>query len=152
MEKLISTDHNFSIDFKKLNLPVMIVLSIITLGAYIGVWFLRNRQSIQNSHYKTGIHFGLWRVFTLGSFIFLFIHFFGNLVLSDYGLANIESYEIIFNFFFIGFLYYSIFRLRESFEEEADVILNKYLLFFLHVFYIQYKMNQLQDSQTNVKG
>ncbi|RTQ94047.1 DUF4234 domain-containing protein [Lysinibacillus telephonicus] len=151
MEKLIRNENSFSIDFKKLNLLVMIVLSFITLGAYIGVWFLRNRHSIENFNYKTGIHFGLWRLFTIISFIFLFIQIFGNFVLSDYGIANLESYEIIFNFFFIGLLYYSIFRLREILEQEVDVPLKNYLLFIFHVFYIQYKMNQIQTLQLKVK-
>lgn len=142
VENLISNKNDFRIDFKKLNLLVMIVLSFITLGAYIGVWFLRKRHSIQNFTYKMGIHFGLWRLFTAISFIFLIIHFFGGLVLSDYGISNIKSYEIIFNFLFIGLLYYSIFRLKKGLEKELDYALNPYLLFFFHIFYIQYKVNQ----------
>lgn len=146
MNKSFINEEHFNVDFKKLNLLVMIVLSFITLGAYIGIWFLRNRDSVQSFAYKPSIHFGLWRWFTVISFFFLFIRFFGNLAISDYGLANLESYEVIFNFCFIGLLYYSIFRLSESLEEETDLVLNKYLLFFFHVFYIQFKLNQAHST------
>lgn len=146
MEKVISNHNHLSIDFRKFNLFVLIVLSFITLGAYIGVWFLRSRDSINNFAYKPHIHFGLWRLFTVVSFVFLFIQWFGNMVLSDYGIANLQSYEVIFNFCFIGLLYYSIFRLKESFEEEYDLHLNKYLLFIFHIFYIQFKLNQVHST------
>ncbi len=146
MEKLISNDNHLSIDFKKFNLFILILLSFITLGAYIGVWFLRNKDRIKNFACKPNIHFGLWRLFTVVSFVFLFIQWFGNMVLSDYGIANLESYEVIFNYCFIGLLYYSIFRLKESFEEEHDLQLNKYLLFIFHIFYIQFKLNQIHST------
>jgi len=146
MEKLISNENHLSIDFRKFNLSVLILLSFITLGAYIGVWFLRSRNSMDNFADRPKIHFGLWRLFTILSFIFLFIQLFGSMVLSDYGILNLQSYEVLFNFCFIGLLYYSIFRLRESFDEEYDLHLNKYLLFMFHIFYIQFKLNQVHSA------
>nr|WP_220095936.1 hypothetical protein [Ureibacillus sinduriensis] len=107
---------------------------------------MRSRNSIESFNHKPNIHFGLWRLFTVVSFVFLFIQWFGNWVLSDYGIANLKSYEVIFNFSFIGLLYYSIFRLKESFEDQYDLHLNKYLLFIFHIFYIQFKLNQVPST------
>ncbi|MEO4054205.1 hypothetical protein [Solibacillus sp. CAU 1738] len=144
MELLINAQKEERSHFKKSNLFLLFVLSFITFGAYIGIWFLKNKNTMQNMSSKTTIHFGLWKWFTIVSFLFLFIHFFGEMVFSDYGMANIKSYEIIFSFFFVGLLYYSIFRLREFFEVTYAIELNKYLIFFLHIFYIQYKINETQ--------
>lgn len=146
VELLINVQKEESGSFKKSNLLLLFVLLFITLGAYIGVWFMKNKNSFQNMSCKTSIHFGIWKWFTIISFLFLFIHFFGEIVLSDYGMANIKSYEIIFSFFFVGLLYYSIFRLREFFEVTYSIELNKYILFFLHIFYIQYKIKEIQAN------
>ena len=143
MEKLISNEH-IQLDFRKTNLMLMILWSFLTLGAYIGVWFLKQRDTIQQFPAKLGIHFGLWRFFTITSFVFLLLKIFGGIILSEYGIDNIQSYETIFNFFFIGLLYYSIFRLKEGLEDEYGISLNFYLLVFFHIFYIQYKLNQSQ--------
>ena len=111
----------------------------------IGVWFLKNKKNILNVSAKHGIHFGLWTFFTVISFIFLFISLFGSIVLSDYGEEIINSYEMIFNHLFIGLHYYSIFRMKEMIEEHFDMDINVYFLFFFHIFYIQYKINQNQQ-------
>jgi len=149
MEKLINS-HQEGTDFRRVNLVLVILFSFITLGAYIGVWFLRHRDRIQRFSNKVEIHFGLWKVFTIVSFIFLFIKLFGSVVLSEYGVVNIQSYETIFNFFFIGLLYYSIFRFKDSLEDECDLYLNKYLLFIFHIFYIQYKLNQVHSTSKHI--
>ena len=144
MEKIIKIEES-SFDYKKLNVLWMILLTFFTLGAYIGVWFIKNKKNIENTAVKHGIHFGLWTFFTVISFIFLFISLFGSIVLSDYGEEIINSYEMIFNHLFIGLHYYSIFRMKEMIEEHFDMDINVYFLFFFHIFYIQYKINQNQQ-------
>ena len=69
--------------------------------------------------------------------------------LSDYGKEIINSYETIFNYLFVGLHYYSIFRIKEIMEEYFDMELNIFLLFFFHIFYIQYKINQNQQTHSN---
>lgn len=144
MEKLMKIEES-SFDFKKLNLLWMILLTFFTLGAYIGIWFIKNKKNIVNMSAKHGIHFGIWTLFTVISFSFLFISLFGGVVLSDYGEEIINSYETIFNYLFIGLHYYSIFRMKAMMEEYFDMEMNVYFLFFFHIFYIQYKINQNQQ-------
>ena len=144
MERLITTEE-ISFDFKKLNVLWMILVTFFTVGAYIGVWFIRNKKNIESITVKHGIHFGLWTFFTVLSFIFLFISLFGGVVLSDYGEEMITSYETIFNYLFIGLHYYSIFRIKAMLEDHFDMDINVYFLFFLHIFYIQYKINKNRE-------
>jgi len=141
MGKLMNIGES-SFDFKKLNLLWMILLTFFTLGAYIGIWFIKNKKNIVNMSAKHGIQFGIWILFTVISFSFLFISLFGGVVLSDYGEEIINSYETIFNYLFVGLHYYSIFRMKEMMEEYLDMDMNVYFLFFFHIFYIQYKINQ----------
>ncbi len=145
MEKLLKIEES-SFDFKKLNLLWMILLTFFTLGAYIGIWFIKNKKNIVNMSTKHGIHFGIWTLFTVISFSFLFISLFGGVVLSDYGEEIISSYETIFNYLFIGLHYYSVFRMKEMLEEHFDIDMSIYFLFFFHIFYIQHKINQNQQS------
>ena len=39
--------------------------------------------------------------------------------------------------------------MKEMMEEYFDVELNIYFLFFFHIFYIQYKINQNQQTHSN---
>lgn len=144
MEKLMKIGES-SFDFKKLNLLWMILLTFFTLGAYIGVWFIKNKKNIVNMSAKHGIQFGIWIIFTVISFSFLFITLFGGIVLSNYGEEIINSYKTIFNYLFIGLHYYSIFRMKAMMEEYFDMEMNVYFLFFFHIFYIQHKINQNQQ-------
>jgi len=151
MEKLIKAKtftENHSL--KKSNMFLLVFLSIITLGAYIGLWFLRQREDINRLSGKNGIHFGLWRLFVFLSFAFLFIRLFGAMILSDYGMAYMLSFDTLFSYLFIALLYYSIFRLKDVLEVEEGLELNKYLLFFLHIFYIQFKINGAQSKTVDL--
>lgn len=127
---------------KHVNIIVMVLLAFVTMGSYIGIWVLKRRQDIQNLTSKSSINYSWWRFFTIGLFVFLFLRIFGSIYITEFGMAFIESMDIIFSFFFVGLLYYSIFRIKELLEEKEMIDLNNYLLFFFHIFYIQYKVNR----------
>lgn len=143
MDKLIKKQNSKpNSPFKKSYVLLMIVWSILTMGAYIGLWFVQRRKDIERIEGDHHVAFGLWKAFTVVSFIFLFIQLFGGMILSDVGLLTIDSFDMMFSFLFIGLLYYSIFRVREVLEDHLGLELNPYALFFLHIFYIQYKANK----------
>lgn len=149
MDQLIGKQKSKStLPFKKSYVLLMITWSIITMGAYIGVWFVQRRKDIERIEGNHHVAFGLWKAFTVISFIFLFIQLFGGMILSDVGLVTIDSFDMMFSFFFIGLLYYSIFRVREVLENHLDMELHPVALFFLHIFYIQYKANKISASTT----
>jgi hypothetical protein len=143
MDKLIKKQKpKPSRAFKKSYVALMIVWSILTMGAYIGVWFIQRHKDIERMEGNHHVAFGLWKVFTVLSFVFLFIQLFGGMILSDVGISTIDSLDMMFSFFFVGLLYYSIFRVREVLEENTELDFNPFALFFLHIFYIQYKANK----------
>ncbi|UOQ83624.1 hypothetical protein [Gracilibacillus salinarum] len=128
---------------KKKKLWIVILLSIVTLGIYVGYWFLSAKSSFQLINKKNYIPFKWWIVATIYLSLSLIISVIGEFVLTIYGLYMLDSMDLILTYFYLALLYYSIYRVKELLEEYDDEIeLNKYLLFFFHIWYIQYKMNQ----------
>src|SRR5699024_8138863 len=133
---------------KKKNIGLVILLSIVKLDVYIRYWFIYKQSryqlvdKINNIHYKYSI---ATKIYLSVSIVFYII---GEFVFSIVGLYMLDSIDLILTYFFLGLLYYSLFRMKESLEEvyaEADV--NKYLLFFFHIWYIQYKINKIVESR-----
>lgn len=134
--------------FKKKNVALVIFLSIITVGIYIGYWFLSSRSSIQLMDEKKLIPFKWWIVATVYLSLSLIISIIGEFVLSILGLYMLDSIDLILTYFFLGLLYYSIFRMKELLEEVDDELeINKYILFFFHIWYLQYKINKMVDTR-----
>ncbi|HLR07656.1 MAG TPA: hypothetical protein VK136_00110 [Bacillota bacterium] len=134
--------------FKKKNIGLVILLSIVTLGVYIGYWFISLRSSFQLVDKKNNIPFKWWIAATIYLSVSIVFSIIGEFVFSIVGLYMLDSIDLILTYFFLGLLYYSLFRMKESLEEvyaEADV--NKYLLFFFHIWYIQYKINKIVESR-----
>jgi hypothetical protein len=123
---------------KNVNIIVMVLLSIFSLGFYMGVWMLNRKNDIQQLSMRNHISFGLWRLFTVGLFLFLSLNILKNFIFTEYGFLLIDSYDTIFTFFFIGLVNYSAFRLVELLEKKTDMKFNKVLL----TFYIQFKVNK----------
>src|SRR5690625_4149322 len=133
------------IELPRRNIALVIVLSLVTFATYIGFWFLK-RKDVFNDFGKHYVPFRLWLVATI-FLIISFAHFLlGNFIFTPFGLVYIESYNIILTYLFIALLYYSIFRIKDVLEREFhNLELNKYLVFFFHIWYIQYKINQMHD-------
>ncbi len=135
-------NNNVQQPIKKVNIIVMVLLSIISLGFYMGVWMLNRKNDIQQLSTRNHISFGLWRLFTVGLFLFLSLNILKNFIFTEYGFLLIDSFDTIFTFFFIGLVSYSAFRLAELLEKKTDLKFNKVLLTFFNVFYIQFKVNK----------
>lgn len=126
----------------KTNVFLMVIFSILTMGTYIGYWFLKRRNDIERIDLNHHLSFGMWKLFTFISFAMLLVQLFGGMILSEVGLLTMDSLNMMFSFLFFGVLYYSIFRIKEVVEENSEIELNKYALFFMHIYYIQYKLNR----------
>lgn len=127
---------------KKINVFLMVILSFITMGTYIGYWFVKRSKDIEMLELNHNVSFGTWKFFTFISFAMLLIQLFGGMILSDVGLLTIDSLNMMFSFLFVSVLYYSIFRIKEVIEVNSEVEFNKYALFFMHIYYVQYKLNR----------
>lgn len=131
---------------KRVNVFLMIILSIFSLGVYIGIWFINRARELKLLDQKRRIPFKWWNFFTGILIIFLGLNIIKNFVFSDFGFLYIESFDTIFSFFLIGLLNYSAFRIAEVFEEKEDIEFNRILLFFFTIFYIQFKTNRYELS------
>lgn len=127
---------------KKVPVWLMIVLTIFSLGVYLGFWLLNRKDDLNDLQPKNHIPFTLWTISAILLVIFFFLQTFNQFIFTNIGYLYVESIDIIFSFFFVGLLYYSVFRIREMIEDNSAIRLNKFLLFFFHVFYIQYKVNR----------
>lgn len=134
--------------FKKKNIGLVVLLSIVTIGIYIGYWFLSLRSDFQLINKKNYIPFKWWILATVYLSLSVIFSIIGEFVLSIVGLYMLDSVDLILTYFFLGLLYYSIFRMKESLEEVYDEIeINKYMLFFFHIWYIQYKINNIAKNE-----
>ncbi|MFC4388028.1 hypothetical protein ACFOZ1_09435 [Gracilibacillus marinus] len=130
-------------DFKKRNLFIVVLLSIVTFGIYIGYWFLSTKPAFQFVKEKNEIPFKWWVVATIYLSLSLVISVISEFILSLYGLYVLDSIDLICAYLFIALLYYSIFRIKEVLEDaDSEIEFNSYLLFFFHIWYIQYKLNK----------
>ncbi|MBB2481865.1 DUF4234 domain-containing protein [Bacillus sp. APMAM] len=133
--------------FKKVNIFLVIFLSIITVGIYIGYWFLNRKKDIKQLREQNYIPFKWWYVFTIFLSVSLLYQIFGGVFLTELGLSFFDSLDVIFSFFFLAILYYSVFRLRDLLEDEFDEEnFNFILLVLFHIWYMQYKINRLDKA------
>ena len=134
--------------FKKINVGLVILLTIITLGVYTGYWFLKERKTLKNIDTRKVIPIKLWWLFTVLLVISFLNNFFGVVFLTPYGLALFNSFDMIFSFYFLGLLYYSLFRMKELLEERyEDISFNPWLLVLFNVWYLQFKINRLEGNE-----
>lgn len=138
--------------FKKVPVSLVVLYSILTLGIYLGYWFLSRKNSIRNLKGSHVIPFKWWWVFTILLILSFLNRFIGSIILTPYGIAVFDSIDMILSFYFLGLLYYSIFRMKGIFEEEYDEkIFSSWLLVVFHIWYLQYKINRLGDMDIEEK-
>ncbi|MFD1204966.1 MULTISPECIES: hypothetical protein [Sporosarcina] len=140
--KTTSTKKTEDLLLKKAPVWLMIILSIISMGFYMGIWMLNRKKDVQQLNSVNHVPFYLWSISTILLIVFFFLNVFRHFIFTDIGYLYVESFDIIFSFFFVGLLYYTVFRMRELIESTSSIKYNQFLLFFFHIFYIQYKVNQ----------
>jgi hypothetical protein len=137
---------------KKTNVFFVVFLSVLTLGIYIGYWFLSRKKDIIRLGKQNYIPFKWWWVFFVFLVVSFIYQFLGGAFLTDLGLNFFDSLDTICSFFYLGLLYYSTFRLKELLEEEVEEeIFSPVLLVLFHIWYLQYKINRLVDAGGNLR-
>lgn len=138
--------------FKEVHVGLVVLFSLLTLGVYLGYWFLSRRHTIREYEGSQVIPFKWWRVFVILLTLSFLYKFFGPIFLTPYGNAIFDSIDMIFSYYFLGILYYSVFRLKTILEETyEEKLFAPWLLVLFHVWYIQYKLNRLGDVDINEK-
>ncbi|RLQ91156.1 DUF4234 domain-containing protein [Falsibacillus albus] len=133
------------IQFKKSNVALVVFLTFITLGIYLGYWFLNRKSTFNGIHQKNHIPFKWWWLFTIYLVLSFLFNFIGSAFLTPYGLSFFNSIDTIISFYFLGILYFSVFRVKDLIEEETNEgVFKPWMLVLFHVWYLQYKMNRLE--------
>ncbi|MEI5907459.1 hypothetical protein WAK64_10360 [Bacillus spongiae] len=136
-----------SLPLKKTNVFLVVLFTIITAGIYLSFWFLRRRKAFRESTINSYIPFKWWTVFAVYLILSFLINLIGGVFLTPYGETVIESINLILTYYFIGLLYYSIFRVKDVIEyhySETDI--KSVWLVLFHVWYLQFKINRLEEN------
>jgi purine-cytosine permease-like protein len=138
---------------KKVNVALVILLSILTMGVYLGYWILNRRKSIEAISEHNFIPFKWWWACTIYLIVSLLYKIIGIFILTAYGMAVFDSVDIILSFYFLGLLYYSVFRIKELLENIfCEDTFKPWLLVLFHIWYLQYKINRLEGMTNEEPG
>lgn len=129
--------------FKKTNVPLMVFLSSVSLGIYVPYWFLSRRKNFETL--KNNLNFTALKVlFGLYTFSFI-LNFVHTAIFTELGINVFNSLDLILTFFGLGIMYFSVFRARDSIEDELnEKVYNPWLLVIFHIWYLQYKLNRME--------
>lgn len=123
----------------------MVIFSLLTFGVYNAYWFISRKRSFKKLETNDWIPYKWWIFMLIFLIISLIYSVFGEFVFTEFGIAVLDSFDLILSFYFVGCLYYSVFRAKEMIENHLDEdIYHPWLLFFFNIWYLQYKINRLE--------
>lgn len=132
-----------TLSFKKVHPALAFILTNITFGAYVPYWFISRRDSFEQFGKTTLKYKTLKLLFIL--YILMFGYYFaGKALFTETGANFVETIHLWITFSGLGITYYSAFRIAELIERECeDIKLNKFLLLFFHIWYLQFIINKV---------
>lgn len=137
--------ENGTVVFKRTNIPLMVLLSSVSMGVYVPYWFLSRRKNFEALKHNLNFMalkalFGLYIL----SLVFNLVH---TSIFTELGINVFNSLDLIVTFFGLGIMYYSVFRARDSIEDELnEQVYKPWLLILFHIWYLQYKLNQMESK------
>ncbi|MBP3039332.1 DUF4234 domain-containing protein [Bacillaceae bacterium Marseille-Q3522] len=138
--------------FKRTHVVLVILFSILTLGVYLGYWFLNRRKSIADLGGEKVVPFKWWWFFTIFLVCSFFFTYLGDIFLTPYGVAVFSSVNLILSYYFLGLLYYSVFRLKAVLEDYyQETLFRPWLLVLFHVWYLQFIINRMEGAEVEKK-
>lgn len=135
------------ISFKKVHPGLCILLTNITLGAYVPFWLINRKKTIEQLD-NNNIKYNSLKILIFLYVFFALYFFMGKAVFTETGANFVETMHLWVTFIGLGITYYSVFRFAEIIEQNVENIhFNKSLLLFFHIWYLQYKVNKLTESK-----
>ena len=121
-----------SVDLKKMSVPLLVALCIVTLGLFYHVWFLSRRGAINKLHHKRnlGIAIFIFLLILWGLSVFLW--------LGDFPPVS----RILSLFWAIGVIAQA-FKVRRILMDHFRIRIDEIATFFLTIFYLQWEINRL---------
>ena len=138
--------------FKKISIWLMLVLSLITLGIYVPIWFLRRRDALNklSSSEKLG---SSGAIFVLVIFCISVLFFPVQLLSTDQSIISaLDAVDRLINLvggIILLVLAFTVRRILDDHYNEhigMDLPFSKVWTFLFTFLYLQYKMNRLPVS------
>lgn len=132
-----------TLSFKKVHPALAFFLTNITLGVYVPYWFMSRKDSIEQLG-QTHVKFKTIKLLFVLYMLMFAYYFVGKAFFTELGANFVETIHLWITFTGLGITYYSVFRISEVMEREFEEIeFNKFLILLFHIWYLQYKINQL---------
>lgn len=137
--------------FKKINVVWLIILTVITFGLYIPLWFLRQREAINNLHSPEKLSKNTFIVIFWLSIISLVASFMPGVLKAMGYISNTTDIELLVKLINLVppvALLFQIFKVRRIFIDhfndyvKKDIWVSGLLSFIFYIYYFQYLINQ----------
>jgi hypothetical protein len=144
--------NQYASKLKKMNVVLLIILVILTLGIYYPIWFIRQKEGINNLLSDDKIDSGLFIIIAIVSALSLLPGVYSGIVEAkgDWGYAG--TINVFFNLIdWVSRIVLIIegFKVRKILDTHFNTYLGKnerfsviFTLFF-GIYYLQYKINRL---------
>ncbi|KKT35828.1 MAG: hypothetical protein UW24_C0003G0029 [Parcubacteria group bacterium GW2011_GWA2_44_12] len=127
----------------------MLILTIITYGIYIPVWFLNRKDTFNNLNSKEKISNGTI-IFALVIFIISAIALILSLLFMETKIgAMFDEIDSLVNLVGGITILAMSFKVRWIMKEHYKINLSGIATFFFIIFYLQYKINRLPHCRTS---
>lgn len=138
-------------EFRKINVVWLIILTIITLGLYPPLWFLKQREAINNLHSPEKLNRNTFIIIFWLSVISLIASFMPDILKAIGYISNTSDIEFLFkllNLVPLVVLLFQIFKVRRILIDhlndylKKDIWVSGLFSFIFYIYYFQYLINQ----------
>ena len=147
---MLETVYPREMKLKRRNLFALFILAGFTAGIYLPIWFLINREALNDLQSEEKLGQGIF-IFTL---IIFFVSILITIFSNNWWLPELFHYVDIIALLLIVDQCSKVRRiLNHHFNEflGKDITLSIMFTFFLNIFYLQYKINKLLEDMSNTK-
>lgn len=131
---------------KKTSVPLILLLSLLTMGVYYPVWFIHQMDSFNAMNSKVKLQKGAF-ITVIILFVLSVISAFASVGLEGTAGADaVRAFDLMSRFFNIAggiILLVESFRVKRILSEHFNSKLSGIATFFFNVLYLQYKINRL---------
>jgi len=137
---------------RKINIILMIFLTLITMGIYVPVWFLIQKKAINDLKSKeklTDTPFQIVLVLYSFSLFILIYQIFSSDYVQNSILDNIDNFISVTGAIIVLVM---SFKVRRIFHQYFNIVLKKNIMlsklwtFLFGIYYLQFKINKILDS------
>jgi len=131
---------------KKTSVPLIMLMSLLTMGVYYPVWFILQMDSFNAMNSKVKLKKGAF-ITVIILFVLSVVTAFASVGLEGIADADaVRAFDLMSRFFNIAggiILLVESFHVKRILSEHFDTKLSGIATFFFNVLYLQYKINRL---------